>query len=196
MNAIRITLIAMVVALFSMTTAATQVGAPEPRPSEPGVSNDVESAELPVYGVIRDGGSLTPELPPAPVPPRPPELLPAATTTYEFVGVTRRELAGNRGILNYTLACQAEFARSRMCSVTELLRTRNVPRRLADTYAWIQPEIAAGQPAAQNCRGWMSDLRTDAGLAIAIDATCYAGLVDKTCDSRLAVACCAPVSLE
>ncbi len=194
MKIIRIAFVAVVVVLFSVTTVAAQIGSPDSRPTEPTASDDIESADLPVYGVISEGGSLNPELPPTPVPVVPPTGLTGTAEAWEFVGVTNRYLAGNRGVLNYTLECQAQFPGSRMCFVEELLRTRNVPRRLADSYAWIQPDSSLSETTT--CKGWMSGLNTDTGLAIAIDPTCYAGFVQKSCDSRLAVACCAPVPRE
>jgi hypothetical protein len=42
------------------------------------------------------------------------------------------------GVLGFTLACQQEFADSRMCASEEIVNTQTVPASLAGS-AWFRP---------------------------------------------------------
>ena len=56
---------------------------------------------------------------------------------FQLVGFTSTTHTGDEGVLRFTLACQAEFAGSRMCSSQEVLDTTDVPSGLGG-YAWVR----------------------------------------------------------
>ena len=145
----------------------------------------------PVYGVVdfgRDadlgGGS------PNPTPIRDPIII--STGRFEFVGISNKPLTGDSGVLNFTLACQETYPSSRICSVTEVNETVSVPLFSGAKEAWILPDLSAPPALRSNCVGWMSRSSGDNGLALHVGpaSKCSGGLVNYSCDSQLAVACC------
>ena len=61
-----------------------------------------------------------------------------ACSDFELVGFTSTAHLGNEGVLAFTLACQADFADSRMCTSVEVMQTVNVPSGLSSD-AWVRP---------------------------------------------------------
>lgn len=127
----------------------------------------------------------------------------------ELVGFTTATFTGGEGLFGYTLACQAEFPRSRMCRSVEVTNTVNVPSGMTGS-AWVRPvfydhfvsgggqsnslvEISgvggARSAYAFNCELWATNVGNTAGLSVS-----SLGRLDRTtCDTPLAVACCGEV---
>lgn len=158
------------------------------------------------------------EIPPVPVEPAPglprpvdPVIAPTAeTSSFRLVGFTAVSLPANRGILNYTLACQREFSGSRICTMSEVAGTLSVPAppgyghawvRAAtgrdDVPAWFGPEDSRPRELRvlpNDCNGWTTDSPLALGTAMDLGRSpeCYGGFHAVSCDRSLAVACCAP----
>ena len=62
----------------------------------------------------------------------------APPARFQLVGFTSELRTGASGVLNFTLACQAEFPGSRMCTSVEVMETTNVPAGLPPR-AWVRP---------------------------------------------------------
>ena len=52
---------------------------------------------------------------------------PMPASRFQLVGFTSAMFTGGQGILGFALACQEEFAGSRMCSTIEVVETVDVP---------------------------------------------------------------------
>jgi hypothetical protein len=115
---------------------------------------------------------------------------------FEFVGVTSQRIPGDRGVLNMSLACRAEFVDSRMCRISEMFQSLNIPTQIGDQSAWILPDSPSQLVSASTCNGWTSSSDGNTGLAMKSDSCCYGGIVNMTCDAELSVACCAPMPRE
>lgn len=89
-----------------------------------------------------------------------------APPRFELVGFTSATFVGDEGVLGFTLACQAQFAGSRMCSSAEVMNTVDVPAGLS-SLAWVRPSFVSisGTQALDasgiydsgddlTCRGW------------------------------------------
>lgn len=106
---------------------------------------------------------------------------------FRLVGFTTTLFPGSRGVLNYTLACQTQFPDSRMCTFEEISDTVVVPEAPGIGYAWMRM-------SSTNCRDWTSSSADDDGVAISLGCDgCYGGAWIRSCDTPLAVACCAPL---
>jgi hypothetical protein len=120
----------------------------------------------------------------------------------QLVGFTAAGFTGDTGVLDFTLACQAEFPESRMCNSVEVLETIRVPSSL-EGHAWVRPVFqpaasagftmfaldAAGGGAQEvgnlSCRSW----RANDLMGLTVDAT--GSFVARECDTPRAVTCCA-----
>jgi hypothetical protein len=154
----------------------------------------------PGTGPVTDGPGPLPA--PIPLPPEPQVLIPSGT--IQVVGYTGAQLPANRGILNMTCACNAEFPGSRLCTVDEVLASfvpPEPPRDVELAYLWVRSAgTVAGQllgrtapeTAAVDCRGWTSASKDDQGVAMAVGPqhACFGGMVEVACDHELALACC------
>jgi len=140
--------------------------------------------------------------------PLPTPVLPAPTSVengFQLVGFTGIPFPGNKGLLNYTLACQAEFPNSRFCTLSEVRETTSVPPVSRCGLAWVRDEgrlsptlaPAAGSRAdavvADDCSCWTSADGRTAGTAMTFgpESMCYGGLRAVSCDTELYIACCA-----
>ncbi len=181
MKFVTMLLVSLVVVLLSSLPVFAQVGSTT-------ADNPVND---PQYGAVTVGKS--PVLPggtPVPAPVTEPVIV--STGRFEFVGTTTQLMQGDRGVLNFTLACQSEFEGSRICRVEEVLSTVNVPRFTIETKAWIVPDQSIGAAFRADCNGWMSQESGDSGLAVIVgpDVDCSGGFKTSSCNSQLAVACC------
>ena len=121
---------------------------------------------------------------------------------FQLVGFTSAVMLGNSGVLGFTLACQAEFLSSRMCTTREVVETVVVPS-LSGPDAWVQPvfiinpggdsaDAISGlrEPSSRalNCLGWSVDTQLT-GLT----ATAIGSFRTHICNELHPVACCAVV---
>jgi hypothetical protein len=134
-----------------------------------------------------------------------------AAARVQLVGFTSATFPGTQGVLAFTLACQQEFANSRMCSSLEILETDAVPGGLAGE-AWVRPSLvvanapsgtvidASGVAATADrmtCDGWRGAPQT--GLiasGLVVDASGrfrVPGLNIDECGIARSIACCAAV---
>jgi len=112
---------------------------------------------------------------------------------FQLVGFTAATFDPSRGVFTYTAACQAEFPGSRMCILSEAIKTTTLPTFGAGTgWAWIAP----GNPMMStmgseygSCNGWTYVNCVVGGMALNRSG----GYRRQPCDSVLSVACCAPV---
>lgn len=158
------------------------------------------SLGVPAYAQLGEGGQSGPVdlvRPPVrdldPVDPLPRPIAPTVTfrsDEMQLVGFTRVHVAGNEGVLNMSIACQREFRASRMCTVNEVNRSLYIPEALGGGYAWVQSVASDAVDPQLNCHGWMSSSVEHHGTSIEL-GECYGGMAMTTCNSRLAVACCA-----
>ena len=130
-----------------------------------------------------------------PVDPLPPPTEPPIRFTsdeMQLVGFTTRLLPGNEGVLNMSIACQTEFAGSRMCTLGEIFETTYIPRVPGHGFAWVQDSVDPSKSGDQmpDCNGWTSSSPADFGTSIAT-GICYGGVESQTCNTALPVACCA-----
>jgi hypothetical protein len=131
---------------------------------------------------------------PFPVPIAP--LTPASgveSNELQLVGFTEDLFGGNAGVLNMSIGCQFVFPGSRMCTLEEVNKSLFIPRSLGHGYAWVQNLAERGGTPELNCMGWMSVSPDEQGTSIEL-GECYGGLMMHSCDTRLAVACCARMS--
>jgi len=160
----------------------------------------------PTRHVSSGSGPVTDAPDPLPVPSWPPPdaqpLIPSGT--IQVVGYTTAQLPANRGILNMTCACNAEFPGSRLCTVDEVLASfvpPDPPRGIELAYLWVRSAgtvadqlLGRGQAGSSgvDCRGWTSASKDDVGVAMAIgpEHACFGGLVETGCDKELSLACC------
>ena len=118
----------------------------------------------------------------------------------QLVGFTTSTfLQGGAGVLDFTVACQAQFADSKMCTSAEVAETVSVPAGLAGS-AWVRPIFAPNGTEAVNgriprpgqtlsCSGYNN--ATDQDRSSVVDAA--GRFTTATCDTSHSVACCAPV---
>ena len=127
-----------------------------------------------------------------PVRPIPRPITPTVTfqsEEFQLVGFTRQLFTGFDGVLNFSLACQAEFVGSRMCAVEEVNRTEIIPHVPGTGFAWVQNLSGPDAAPNVNCAGWFSNSSRDVGTAIEL-GQCYGGQRMMTCNNSLAIACC------
>jgi hypothetical protein len=132
----------------------------------------------------------------------------SACTPFQLVGFTAATFAGGTGTLAFTLACQQEFALSRMCTSEEIVNTQTVPTSLSGP-AWVRPTfraVSAGSSTvaldesgvtdspvdALSCQGWTDNTSNSRGLSVEADGSFES---NEACDEVLHVACCAPVPI-
>jgi hypothetical protein len=131
-----------------------------------------------------------------------------ASPRFQLVGFTTATSTGGPGVLGFTLACQQEFANSRMCTSLEILETTAVPAGLAGE-AWVRPAIVApdvnvqvdasgviGDATNLTCSGW--SFGTSGLGALVVDGSGRFRQSSGTgpssfCNALRPVACCAPV---
>lgn len=123
-----------------------------------------------------------------------------ACSDFELVGFTSTTHLGGTGVLGLTVACQAEFSDSRMCTSVEVMQTVNVPGGLTGN-AWVRPvfvptidtrtsdasgvESSGSTTPYLTCNGWTGAFQ---GLTVNSDG----GFSKVDCATTpLAVACCA-----
>ena len=131
---------------------------------------------------------------------------PLASTTLQLVGFTDATFPADTGVLGFTLACQAEFAGSRMCTSNEAMNTLAVPSGLVDR-AWVRPSfvpISTGVSGTKvhdasgvrgsvglSCEGW--SVRSASGQFAGLNVGATGRFGGGPCDAVRSVACCAPV---
>jgi hypothetical protein len=126
---------------------------------------------------------------------------------FQLVGFTSAPFAGGTGVLGLTLACQAEFTGSRMCTSEEVMNTVTVPSPLVGS-AWVRPTFVPfatgntqiyaqdasgirGNTSDFSCGGWNPAENDQNGMIV--DSN---GSFDSfQCDQPYPVACCAPVPI-
>lgn len=102
---------------------------------------------------------------------------------FQLVGFTAQGFIGDTGGLGFTLACQAEFPGSRMCTSEEVLNTVSLPAGLGGP-AWVRPSF---QPGGQmvvdasglwtnnaehlTCKGWSDGSTFGQGLGATADGS-------------------------
>lgn len=125
---------------------------------------------------------------------------------FQLVGFTTATFTGGQGVLGFTLACQQQFANSRMCTSLEILETTKVPAGLAGE-AWVRPSFAPGANNVMDasgissdglgltCFGWSLGLNGISGLVVDGAGRFHTSVFQSLsyCDSARAVACCALV---
>jgi len=118
---------------------------------------------------------------------------------YQLVGFTSLALLGDSGVLGMTVACQQEFAGSRMCSSVEVMETVQVPVDLAGI-AWVRPSFSplhdpGTQPSALDASGYQTSVihfscnRSSAIAGFTVSAS--GRFATSRCTNH--VACCALV---
>ena len=148
------------------------------------------------FGGPGPAGPPGPPGPPGPTAPTADPLPPEEEYVgFDLAGFTTETLTGAQGVLAFTLACQAEFAESRMCTSEEILNTIDVPADLAGT-AWVRPtyvegghDISGVEDSAEHytCKGWTFD--GNKGLTVTED-----GKFDTLiCNNLFQVACCTEI---
>jgi hypothetical protein len=154
------------------------------------------SVEFAAEGPVGPAGPPGPPGPPGPSIAAPDPLPPEEEYVgYELAGFTSASFTGAQGVLAFTLACQSEFADSRMCTSEEVLNTVDVPMALSGT-AWVRPTYVEGghdmsgvEDSAEHftCKGWTFD--GNKGLTVNED-----GKFDTLiCSNRFQVACCTEI---
>ena len=137
--------------------------------------------------------------------------------TFQLVGFTSAALAGDSGLFGLTLACQAEFAGSRICTSREILETVEVPTGLSGD-AWVQPLVMGGRDTdavdVSGARGgftiacggdpptptWSGGSVPAPGLPgfvierVGLTVDSSGRFVVRECETARSVACCAPSS--
>ena len=74
--------------------------------------------------------------------------------TFQMVGASTEEVTGDVGVFGMTLACQADFPVSRMCTSEEVMNTVTVPLGQSDS-AWVRPSFQpTGASPAMNDPQW------------------------------------------
>lgn len=128
--------------------------------------------------------------------------------TFQLVGFTSAALTGDSGLFGLTLACQAEFPGSRICTSREILETVEVPTGLSGD-AWVQPLVMAGRTreavdvsgasagSSMTCGGVRPSPTWSVGFGfgrfgLTVDSS--GGFVVRECGTARSVACCAPAS--
>lgn len=119
---------------------------------------------------------------------------------FQLVGFTSTLHLGDTGVLGFTLACQAEFPGSRMCTSAEVVETTNVPATLSGE-AWVRPSIKAANGGLvfdesgvaeawiTGCQGWSSTSSTNGFLGLTVDDA--GRFRDADCAPPRPVSCCA-----
>ncbi len=120
---------------------------------------------------------------------------------YQLVGFTSSALLGDSGVLGMTIACQQEFADSRMCSSVEVMETVAVPLDLTGV-AWVRPSFSPlHDPGTQAAALDASGFKTLVSLFSCNKTSSINGFTvlasgrfaGSRCTNLLAVACCALV---
>lgn len=123
------------------------------------------------------------------------------TLRFQLVGFTSTTYTGDTGVLGFTLACQAEFPGSRMCTTEEVMETTLVPAN-PSSEAWVRPAFqgysdpialdASGfraHPHELSCRGWAS-ASSSTYFGIYLDSSGH--IKDSgACSQPRSVSCCA-----
>lgn len=127
------------------------------------------------------------------------------TLRVQLVGFTGTQHLGDTGVLGFTLACQAEFPGSRMCTSQEVMETTIVPISLTGE-AWVRPAFngfagtyserfvldASGRNGSSgfsiSCQSW-----TNAGGGEGLRVNSSGGFDVVACSQPHAVSCCAPL---
>lgn len=120
---------------------------------------------------------------------------------FQLAGFTSTLHLGDTGVLGLTLACQAEFPGSRMCTSEEVMETTSVPATLSGE-AWVRPVYGAamddyrfletasghlGYPGnSLACRGWT--MGNETGLFLDAAGRLFGS---GQCSQPRAVSCCA-----
>ena len=146
-------------------------------PDPQNVAGTVDVGNLPAVQQVA-GTVAVSSLPPLPQPAR-----------FHLVGFTAAELTGNQGVFTFTAACQLEYPGSRMCMLSEAIKTVVIPDLAAGTdIVWIEP--GEGRSAITsvdgNCEGWRA-ISSYRGMTIDKQG----GFVARPCDFLYGVACCA-----
>jgi hypothetical protein len=121
----------------------------------------------------------------------------ALSPRFQLIGFTSTLHLGDTGVLGFTLACQAEFPGSRMCTSQEVMETTSLPESLAGD-AWVRPVVtgdkygaidASGVRAEDlSCSGWSNaNGSTAAGLIVSESGSIR---VTPGCEDPRAVSCC------
>ncbi len=120
---------------------------------------------------------------------------------FQLVGFTTQTFLGGAGVLGFTLACQAEFPASRMCTSQEVLETVTVPTNLIGD-AWVRPSYepspevqldasgVATNVILPTCGSWTASVNGPTGLTVDSVGGFRA---NQLCAVARAVACCAMV---
>ncbi len=130
----------------------------------------------------------------------------SASATLQLVGFTTEEFLGDAGLFTLTLACQAEFPGSRMCTSIEILNTFDVPSGLVGE-AWVRPShvpvsasgVSTGgihvgdasgviNQTTLSCNGWS---KLFSGTGLTVDSTgAFNGEIACLPENIRSVACC------
>lgn len=116
-----------------------------------------------------------------------------SVTAFHLVGYTSATVTGNVGLFALTEACQLEYPGSRICTLSEIKSTTNLPDLTSGaSSAWVETGgNKAGTGAADgNCLGWSVANASTNGMAI----TTLGAYRPQSCEAGRGVACCAPGS--
>jgi hypothetical protein len=123
---------------------------------------------------------------------------PSAPARFQLVGFTSATFTGGTGVLGFTLACQAEFPASRMCTSVEVMETIQLPLEMPVASAWLRPVFQgtsspldasgiAGTAIDLSCNSW----RATNGSGLSVNS---AGQIEFAgCVNPYQIACCALV---
>lgn len=104
-----------------------------------------------------------------------------ACSNFELVGFSSSSVSGNTGPLDLALACQLDYADSRVCLKSEIGNTVNVPVGLSGE-AWVKGGDLNGEGVFGTCNGESTN-------GFTVDAAGLPG--ELNCTQVLPVACCA-----
>ena len=125
---------------------------------------------------------------------------PMPPSRFQLVGFTNAMLLGGEGVLGFTVACEAEFFESRMCTSEEVLNSVGIPAGIVGS-AWVRPVfvilssstadisgIATGGGPQGLTSAWGASTNA---FGLAVDAK--GSFRPESCGGGRSVACCALV---
>lgn len=159
----------------------TLPGLRPPRPVEPSPAEPL-AVTVTNFPVNTDGRLMVCEG----AAPRPVEVV-NPVRRFELVGFSSAATLPNIGVFGMTNLCRAEYAGTRMCTLSEALGTVAVPALPLDptSVAWVRLESESVQGNGA-CLGWGST--SGNGTVIGPSGIIAA----RSCDQTALVACCAP----
>jgi hypothetical protein len=128
-----------------------------------------------------------------------------------LVGFSTATFTGSAGLLAFSLACQADFPGSRVCTSLDIAESTALPTALTGL-AWVRPAaLPSGtsssiidlaslrEGSGQHCGSWTNGSDSNFGLVVVLQSSTanlpelapYSGLLTERCNVSLPAACCA-----